>query len=61
MDKLINYFKGAVAEMRKVSWPTRQETYNFTLLVIGVSLLMAVFLGGLDFIFNKGLEMLLNR
>ncbi len=48
MDRLINYFKGAIAEMRKVTWPTKKETYNYTLLVVGVSLAMAVFLGGLD-------------
>ena len=61
MDKLINYLKGAIAEIRKVTWPTRKETYNYTLLVIGVSLAMAAFLGGLDYLFSFGIEKLLNR
>lgn len=61
MDKLINYFKGALAEMRKVTWPTRKETYNYTLLVIVISLATAVFLGGLDLGFNKILELVVNR
>ncbi len=61
MDKLINYFKGAIAEMRKVTWPSKKETYNYTLLVIGVSVGMALFLGGLDLAFNKALEIALNR
>lgn len=61
MDKLINYFKGAFAEMRKVTWPTRKETYNYTLLVILISLATALFLGGLDLGFNKILELVINR
>jgi len=61
MDKLINYLKEAVAEMKKVTWPTKKETYNYTLLVIGVSLAMAVFLGGLDYIFVFIIEKTLNR
>jgi preprotein translocase subunit SecE len=61
MDKLINYFKASIAEIRKVTWPTRKETYNYTVLVIAVSLATAIFLGGLDLIFNKILEIALNR
>jgi len=61
MDKLINYLKDAFAEMRKVTWPTKKETYNYTILVIGASLAMAVFLGGLDYLFNWAIEQSLNR
>ncbi len=61
MDKLINYLKEAFAEMRKVTWPTKKETYNYTILVIGASLAMAVFLGGLDYLFNWAIEQALNR
>jgi preprotein translocase subunit SecE len=61
MDKLINYLKEAVAEMKKVTWPTRKETYNYTLLVIGVSLATAIFLGALDLIFSTGIEKIINR
>lgn len=61
MDKLINYFKEAIAEMKKVTWPSKKETYNYTLLVIGVSLAMAIFLGGLDYLFVFIIEKTLNR
>lgn len=60
MDKLIKYFKGAVDEMRKVTWPTRQETYSYTLLVIVSCVVMALFLGGLDLVFAKAIERILN-
>ena len=50
MNKLVNYIKGSVDEMKKVTWPTKKETKNYTYLVIGVSLGVAIFLGTLDYI-----------
>ncbi|MFA4941209.1 MAG: preprotein translocase subunit SecE [Patescibacteria group bacterium] len=51
-SKITNYIKTSIEEMKKVSWPTKKETYNYTILVIGVSLGIAVFLGALDYLFN---------
>ncbi|MCK5510066.1 preprotein translocase subunit SecE [Candidatus Parcubacteria bacterium] len=59
MSKLANYIKGSVEEMKKVTWPTKKETQNYTYLVIGVSLAVAAFLGALDYIFSFGFEMIL--
>jgi len=47
--------------MKKVTWPTKKETYNFTILVISISLGVALFLGLLDIIFNFGLEYLITN
>lgn len=41
-----------IAELRKVTWPTREETFNLTLVVIVVSLVAGAFLGGIDMFFN---------
>ncbi len=43
-------------EVKKVNWPSREETIKYTLVVIGSSLAVAVFLGGLDFIFARVLK-----
>ena len=43
-------------ELKKVVWPTRQEVIRLTLVVILVSLIVGVFLGGLDFVFVKVIE-----
>lgn len=48
-NPLINYFKGAFAELRKVSWPTRQETWRKAWTVIGFSAGFALFLGLVDY------------
>ncbi len=45
--------------MSKVVWPSREETKHYTLMVIGVSLGVAAFLGILDYIFTKILERVL--
>lgn len=58
MNRLTSYVKSSVEEMKKVTWPTKKETYNYTLMVIGVSLATALFLGALDYVFNLGLEKL---
>jgi preprotein translocase subunit SecE len=49
----ITFFGEVRDELKKVAWPNRQETTRLTLVVITVSLLVGLFLGGLDFIFTK--------
>ncbi len=48
--KLISFLKEVKLEVKKVNWPTREETIRYTLIVIGISTGVALFLGGLDFI-----------
>ena len=43
-------FLGEVwAEMKKVHWPTRKETYAATIVVLVVTVIVSVFLGVVDF------------
>jgi preprotein translocase subunit SecE len=58
--KALNYVKASIEEMKKVTWPTKKETYNYTLLVIGISIAVALFLGGLDYIFSNVLKLILS-
>jgi len=51
--KIINFLKEVRSEIKKVNWPTRKETIGYTLIVIGISIAVAIYLGGLDFIFIK--------
>jgi preprotein translocase, SecE subunit, bacterial len=60
MFSLNNYIKSSVEEMKKVTWPTKKETYNYTVLVILISLGVAAFLGALDFVFSSLLQIALN-
>jgi len=53
VKKIKTFFKEVFTEGKKVDWPQRKETFNHTLIVIGISLGVALFLGILDFIFLK--------
>lgn len=55
-NKIITFFKEVRLEMKKVNWPTRKETIKYTLIIIGVSIAVAVFLAGLDFVFTAVLN-----
>ena len=61
MNKLTNYLKESVEEMKKVTWPTKKETYNYTLVVIGLSIGVALFLGAWDLIFKQAFELLITK
>jgi len=52
ITKIITFLKEVRVELKKVNWPTKNETIKYTLIIIGVSLAVAIFLGGLDFIFT---------
>lgn len=48
LNFFINYFSSVKAELRKISWPSRQETIRYSVLVIAVSLAVAAFFAALD-------------
>ena len=50
------YIKETRAEMKHVNWPTRSQAINYSVLVIGISVVTAVILGLFDFVFSLGLE-----
>ncbi|MFA6184231.1 MAG: preprotein translocase subunit SecE [Parcubacteria group bacterium] len=52
MKAIFNFIIEAKAELLKVNWPTKKQTLNYTLIIIGVSLAVALFLGGLDYAFS---------
>ena len=52
-NAIIRYYKETRAELRKVTWPSREEAINLTAIVVAVTTAMAVFLGVMDFIFSK--------
>jgi preprotein translocase subunit SecE len=56
IKRLTQYIKDSYVELKKVTWPTKKETTNYTILVIGISLAIAVFIGVLDYLLNFGIE-----
>jgi preprotein translocase subunit SecE len=50
---IVRYFKETRAELRKVTWPSRQEALNLTLIVVGFTIFMAALLGIIDEVFER--------
>ena len=59
MSKITNFIKEVIAEAKNVTWPTRKQTVYFTVGVLAVSVLVAYYLGLLDYLFSLGLKYLL--
>jgi len=53
MQRILQYFREVMQELKKVSWPTKEQTYNLTFLVVLVTLVAALYIGGLDYIFAQ--------
>lgn len=51
-QRILVFLKEVKIELAKVSWSSRKEIIRNTLIVIALSLLLAFFLGGFDFILN---------
>ncbi len=51
--KRFTFFNDVISELKKVTWPTRQETIRLTLIVIGMCLVMGALLGIIDYGFSE--------
>ncbi|MCA9960474.1 MAG: preprotein translocase subunit SecE [Chloroflexota bacterium] len=60
-NPISRYFRETRGELRKVTWPTREESWRLTAIVLGVSIAFSVFLWVFDTIFSNALQFLLNQ
>jgi len=57
--QLVEYLKDVKAELRHVKWPSRKTTLNFSLVVVVLSLVTAMYLGAFDFGFSELIKSLI--
>lgn len=57
-NTLQRLYRETVGELRKVSWPTRREAANLTIIVLVVIVAMTLILGSLDILFSWLLTLL---
>ncbi len=48
IERLRTSFDDIRSEVAKVTWPTREETRNLTIVVIGISAFVGILLGAVD-------------
>lgn len=52
-NALGRYVRETRGELRKVTWPTREEAWRLTAIVLGVTAAFAVFLWAMDSVFSN--------
>ncbi len=52
-NSLARYFREVRGELRKVTWPTREESRRLTVVVVGVTIAFAIFFWMLDYAFSS--------
>ena len=55
----LDFVRDVRSELRKVAWPNQRETVNLTAVVIAFSVIVGMFLGGIDFVFQELFRFLL--
>lgn len=55
------YIRETRGELRKVTWPTREEAWRLTAIVLAVTAAFAVFLWAMDAIFSNTIELLIKQ
>lgn len=60
-QKIKSFFGEVWVEMKRVSWLSQKDVLRYTLIVLGFSIVVAAFLGGLDFLFSEVIKKFIFR
>jgi len=58
-NAIIRYLRETWFELRKVSWPTRSEAINLTVIVVAVTTFLSIVLGVMDWVFSTAFGLFL--
>ena len=61
MKRVIDFLSEVKVELSKVVWPTPNQTFKLTAVVIIVTVTVGFFVGGVDFLLTKILEVILKK
>jgi len=61
MSRPLEYIRSVKLELKQVKWPTHQEALKMTILVIVTTAAVAIYSGGLDYLFTLLLQKVLSR
>ena len=59
-SRIRNWFRELKSEVKKIVWPTRQQTVNNTLVVIACVIIVGIFIWIIDILFGLGVQTLLS-
>jgi preprotein translocase subunit SecE len=58
MNKIIRFFKESFGELKKVTWPSREEVTSSTKVVLVSTILIALALGLVDYLIFRGIDLI---
>ena len=58
-NRIVNFIKEAITELKKVVWPSRKDLKNSTIIVIVTVIIVSVFVGIVDLVFVGLLTLLI--
>jgi len=61
LSKIGQYLKDSIKELKKVTWPTKKQITVYTIVVIAMSFVVAIYFGILDYFFNWLLELIIKK
>ncbi|NCB73348.1 MAG: preprotein translocase subunit SecE [Clostridia bacterium] len=59
-ERLVQWFRDLKSELKKVVWPTKEQTIKNTTVALAVTFASAIVLWGFDWIAAKGVEALIS-
>lgn len=61
VQKAANFFQETIQELKKVTWPTWNEVWQATVVVIIGTFIMALFIGSVDFLISNIMRLLISQ
>jgi len=61
LTKLVSFLRESKAELKRVTWPSKDRTIRLTGMVIAVTVSVAVLIGILDYLFSLGIGWVVGR
>jgi len=58
MQKIIKFLKEVVAEFHNITWPKKDTLIQLTIVVISISIIISLILGGFDYLFTNSFAFL---
>lgn len=58
MQKIINFLKEVMVEFKNITWPKKETLIQLTIVVISISIVISLILGGFDYLFTKSFALI---
>lgn len=58
MKQILKFLSEVKAEFKNISWPKRESLIQLTIVVISISIIVSLVLGGFDYLFTQGIGLL---